>query len=42
MIPMPEIELIKSPWENVLLDLVEQTEESLRITSPFIKRLSEK
>lgn len=37
MIPMPEIELIKSPWENVLLDLVEQTEESLRITSPFIK-----
>ena len=37
MIPMPEIELIKSPWENVLLDLVEQTEESLRITSPYIK-----
>lgn len=34
---MPEIELIKSPWENVLLDLVEQTEESLRFTSPFIK-----
>lgn len=37
MIPMPEIELIKSPWENVLLDLVEQTKESLRITSPYIK-----
>jgi len=37
MISMLEIELIKSPWENVLLDLVEQTEESLRITSPYIK-----
>ena len=37
MILMPEIELIKSPWENVLLDMVEQTEESLRITSPYIK-----
>ena len=37
MIPMTEIELIKSPWEDVLLDLVEQTEESLRITSPYIK-----
>lgn len=37
MILMPEIELIKSPWENILLDLVEQAEESLRITSPYIK-----
>lgn len=37
MIPMPGIELIKSPWEDVLLNLVEQTEESLRITSPYIK-----
>jgi len=34
---MPEISLIKSPWEDVFLDLVEQTEEKLRITSPFIK-----
>lgn len=37
MILMSEIELIKSPWENVLFDLVEQTEESLRFTSPYIK-----
>ena len=34
---MSKIELIKSPWENVLLDLVGQTEDSIRITSPFIK-----
>ena len=33
---MPEIALIKSPWEDVFLDLVEQTKEKLRITSPFI------
>lgn len=37
MISMPEISLIKSPWENIFLDLVEQTKEKLRITSPFIK-----
>ena len=37
MISMPEITLIKSPWEDMFLDLVEQTEEKLRITSPFIK-----
>ena len=34
---MPEITLIKSPWEDMFLDLVEQTEEKLRITSPFVK-----
>ena len=34
---MPKIEIIKSPWEDELLDLVEQTEKSLRFTSPFIK-----
>lgn len=34
---MPEIALIKSPWEDVFLDLVEQTKEKLRITSPFIR-----
>lgn len=34
---MPEIALIKSPWEDVFLNLVEQTKEKLRITSPFIK-----
>lgn len=37
MISMPEIALIKSPWEDIFLDLVEQTEEKLRIASPFIK-----
>jgi len=37
MSSMPEISLIKSPWEDIFLDLVEQTEEKLRITSPFIK-----
>lgn len=37
MTSMPEITLIKSPWEDIFLDLVEQTEENLRITSPFIK-----
>lgn len=37
MTPMPEITLIKSPWEDVFLELVEQTEEKLLITSPFIK-----
>lgn len=37
MTSMFEIALIKSPWENLFLDLVEQTEEKLRITSPFIK-----
>lgn len=34
---MPEIALIKSPWEDLFLNLVEQTKEKLRITSPFIK-----
>ncbi len=37
MISMPEIALIQSPWEDIFLDLVEHTEEKLRITSPFIK-----
>lgn len=34
---MPKITLIKSPWEDIFLDLVEQTEEKLLISSPFIK-----
>lgn len=37
MTSMPEITLIKSPWEDIFLDLVEQTDEKLRIASPFIK-----
>lgn len=37
MVSMFEIALIKSPWEDLFFDLVEQTEEKLRITSPFIK-----
>ena len=37
---MTGIELIKSPWEDLFLDMVEQTEDILRITSPYIKSKS--
>lgn len=37
---MTGIELIKSPWEDLFLEMVEQTEDILRITSPYIKSKS--
>lgn len=37
---MTGIELIKSPWEDLFLDMVEQTKDILRITSPYIKSKS--
>ena len=37
MTSMTDIELIKSPWEDLFLDMVEQTEDKMRITSPYIK-----
>ena len=31
------MEILKNPWKDKLMNLIEDSEESIRITSPFIK-----
>jgi hypothetical protein len=32
------MEIIKTPWKNQFLELVNQSKKSIKITSPFVKK----
>ena len=39
---MNDLQIIKSPWEDIFLSLIKQAKEKIYLASPFIKKQTAK